>query len=104
MDCRAAHGLCFSVPHGIAVPSSLKNIYKELKNDIPGWIVPGHGNLEAWAQQVQASLCLQEQMFARFQDQVGHRFPLFLLQGVLLLNTVLTVRPHEGKRNFFVVG
>ena len=57
-----AHGLCFSVQHGMATPPSLKNIYKELARDIDGFSIPGHGDLTSWAQ-----------------------------QGVLLLNTVLTV-------------
>lgn len=61
-----AHGLCFSVLSDTKLPPSLVNIYKELKTDIPGFIPPKHGNLEAWAE-----------------------------QGVLLLNTVLTV--EEGK-------
>ena len=61
-----AHGLCFSVPHGVAAPPSLVNIFKELNNDldIP---VPSHGNLEAWAD-----------------------------QGVLLLNATLTVRANQA--------
>lgn len=58
-----AHGLCFSVNKGIALPPSLKNIYKELKNDVDGWELPSHGNLESWQG-----------------------------QGVLLLNASLTVR------------
>jgi uracil-DNA glycosylase len=66
-DSGQAHGLCFSVPRGVAVPSSLKNVYKELRNDIPGFAVPNHGYLESWAK-----------------------------QGVLLLNTSLTVRAHEA--------
>lgn len=60
-----AHGLCFSVNEGIAFPPSLINIFKELQQDI-GMMPPKHGKLESWAQ-----------------------------QGVLLLNTVLTVRQHE---------
>ena len=56
-----AHGLCFSVAPGVKVPPSLVNIYKELSTDL-GISPPGHGNLEAWAR-----------------------------QGVLLLNTALTV-------------
>lgn len=60
-----AHGLAFSVNKGIDVPPSLVNIYKELESDI-GIIVPDHGYLKALAK-----------------------------QGVLLLNTVLTVRAHE---------
>jgi uracil-DNA glycosylase len=60
-----AHGLCFSVLPGIALPPSLKNIYKELQEDIQ--IPPAsHGCLASWAQ-----------------------------QGVLLLNTTLTVRKGE---------
>jgi uracil-DNA glycosylase len=67
-----AHGLCFSVKPGVAVPPSLKNIYKELQSDL-GLPRPAHGFLEHWAQ-----------------------------QGVLLLNSVLTVEQakagaHQGK-------
>jgi uracil-DNA glycosylase len=57
-----AHGLCFSVRHGVRVPPSLVNIHKELHSDV-GVAIPDHGNLEAWAR-----------------------------NGVLLLNTTLTVR------------
>jgi uracil-DNA glycosylase len=60
-----AHGLCFSVPKGIAPPPSLINIFKEIQNDL-GLPVPNHGNLEAWAR-----------------------------QGVLLLNATLTVRANQ---------
>lgn len=62
-----AHGLAFSVQEGVAVPPSLVNIYKELAADIEGFRIPQHGCLNAWAQ-----------------------------QGVLLLNTVLTVRAHQA--------
>jgi len=64
---RQAHGLCFSVPHGVACPPSLLNMYKELQVDIPGFQPPGHGNLTGWAE-----------------------------QGVLLLNASLTVRAHNA--------
>lgn len=57
-----AHGLAFSVQEGVAIPPSLKNIYKELQNDIAGFQIPMSGYLKPWAD-----------------------------QGVLLLNTVLTV-------------
>lgn len=57
-----AHGLAFSVLPGVAVPPSLKNMYKELQSDIADFVQPNHGYLESWAR-----------------------------QGVLLLNTVLTV-------------
>lgn len=57
-----AHGLCFSVQKGIVPPPSLKNMFKELNSDL-GIAEPNHGELTAWAK-----------------------------QGVLLLNTVLTVR------------
>lgn len=67
-----AHGLCFSVKAGVAIPPSLGNIYKELHDDL-GCTAPGHGCLDYWAQ-----------------------------QGVLLLNAVLTVEAaraasHQGK-------
>ncbi|MEW4449521.1 uracil-DNA glycosylase [Qipengyuania sp. JC766] len=61
-----AHGLCFSVPDGIAIPPSLRNIYKELHADL-GCPVPAHGNLERWAR-----------------------------QGVLLLNNTLTVEAGKA--------
>lgn len=57
-----AHGLAFSVKPGVATPPSLLNIYKELGTDIAGFQMPNHGYLVKWAE-----------------------------QGVLLLNTVLTV-------------
>ena len=62
-----AHGMCFSVKKGVALPPSLKNIFRELESDM-GCTVPPHGCLTQWAE-----------------------------QGVLLLNTVLTVR--EGQAN-----
>ena len=62
-----AHGLCFSVKKGVTPPPSLKNIYKELQLDL-GITPPNHGELTQWAE-----------------------------NGVLLLNTVLTVR--EGNPN-----
>ncbi|XP_024520265.1 uncharacterized protein LOC9661179 isoform X2 [Selaginella moellendorffii] len=61
-----AMGLSFSVPEGIRIPSSLLNMYKEIHSDV-GCRVPLHGNLEKWA-----------------------------YQGVLLLNTVLTVREQQA--------
>ena len=60
-----AHGLCFSVQKGVEPPPSLQNIFKELMADV-GIDRPQHGELTCWAK-----------------------------QGVLLLNTVLTVREHE---------
>ncbi len=67
-----AHGLCFSVKKGVEPPPSLKNIYKELIDDV-GIAPPTHGELTSWAK-----------------------------QGVLMLNTVLTVRAgqansHKGR-------
>jgi len=67
-----AHGLAFSVPKGVSPPPSLQNIFKELVRDL-GVPAPPHGCLEAWAD-----------------------------QGVLLLNTTLTVRrgqagSHQGR-------
>lgn len=60
-----AHGLCFSVKKGVALPPSLVNIYKEIADDL-GLQMPEHGELTGWAR-----------------------------QGVLLLNTVLTVRAGQ---------
>lgn len=61
-----AHGLCFSVKPDVEIPPSLVNIYKELQDDC-GCKIPNHGYLTKWAE-----------------------------QGVLLLNTVLTVRAHQA--------
>ena len=61
-----AHGLCYSVKKGVDVPPSLVNIYKELHDDL-GCTIPDHGCLTKWAN-----------------------------QGVLMLNTVLTVRAHQA--------
>ena len=58
-----AHGLCFSVNDTVKVPPSLRNIFRELETDIPGFVQPPSGDLSNWA-----------------------------LQGVLLLNTILTVQ------------
>ena len=63
---RQAHGLCFSVPEGIPHPPSLKNIFKELENDLQ-MAYPISGNLTSWAK-----------------------------QGVLLLNATLTVQAHRA--------
>ena len=60
-----AHGLCFSVKKGVPLPPSLVNIYKEITDDL-GVAMPQHGELTGWAR-----------------------------QGVLLLNTVLTVRAGQ---------
>lgn len=67
-----AHGLSFSVKSGNRIPPSLRNIYKELESDIEDFVIPTHGDLTSWAN-----------------------------QGVLLLNTTLTVREslpnsHQG--------
>ena len=62
-----AHGLSFSVLPGVKTPPSLVNIYKELTSDISGFTIPPHGYLQSWAE-----------------------------QGVLLLNTVLTVEQAKA--------
>lgn len=46
-----AHGLSFSVPKTAKIPPSLRNVYKELLEDVPGFEKPKHGNLETWADQ-----------------------------------------------------
>lgn len=61
-----AHGMCFSVMPGTEIPPSLKNIYKEIQSEY-GYEIPNHGCLVSWAR-----------------------------QGVLLLNTTLTVREHQA--------
>lgn len=61
-----AHGLCFSVQHGVQSPPSLQNIYKEIQDDL-GLPTPPHGNLEHWAK-----------------------------QGVLLLNATLSVQARNA--------
>ncbi|MBQ2088688.1 MAG: uracil-DNA glycosylase [Lachnospiraceae bacterium] len=65
-DVGQAHGLCFSVKPGVKVPPSLVNIYKELHDDL-GCSIPEDGYLVKWA-----------------------------TQGVLMLNTVLTVNAHDA--------
>ena len=72
-----AHGMCFSVQVGVAVPPSLRNMYKELQSSVQGFKLPDHGYLMGWAR-----------------------------QGVLLLNACLTVRhkepnSHAGKVQIF---
>jgi uracil-DNA glycosylase len=62
-----AHGLCFSVQKGVKIPPSLRNIYRELSNDIQGFVIPDHGCLNSWCE-----------------------------QGVLLLNATLTVRKNKA--------
>ena len=62
-----AHGLCFSVKKGVQIPPSLRNIYKELADDIEDFKIPGHGCLTEWGE-----------------------------QGVIMLNAVLTVRRGEA--------
>lgn len=65
-DDGQAHGLCFSVRPGVAIPPSLLNIFKELRSDM-GCKIPNNGYLTPWAK-----------------------------QGVLLLNTALTVQAHQA--------
>lgn len=62
-----AHGLAFSVAQGVKPPPSLRNIYLAVQHDYPDFAIPRHGNLQAWAK-----------------------------QGVLMLNTVLTVEHGQA--------
>ncbi|MFA0304911.1 uracil-DNA glycosylase [Vibrio splendidus] len=64
---KQAHGLAFSVLPGVKIPPSLRNMYKELVQDIDGFEIPSHGYLDTWAS-----------------------------QGVLMLNTVLTVEEAKA--------
>lgn len=68
-----ADGLAFSVSHGIAIPPDLQDLFQVLRREFPGYTQPNHGNLETWVR-----------------------------QGVLLLNTSLTVRMNclESHKNF----
>ena len=70
-DDEQAHGLAFSVPAGVKIPPSLRNIFKELAEDLQ-CPAPASGSLEHWRE-----------------------------EGVLLLNTVLTVRAHEAGSHCF---
>jgi uracil-DNA glycosylase len=70
-----AKGLSFSVDERDIIPSSLKNIFKEIATDYPNWIRPSHGNLTKWAE-----------------------------QGVLMLNVCLTCPPGEpGKHSKYML-
>ena len=62
-----AHGLAFSVNLGVAIPPSLRNMYKELEASVEGFQISSHGDLTSWAK-----------------------------QGVFLLNTTLTVEAHKA--------
>ncbi|CAK9786596.1 uracil-DNA glycosylase [Cutaneotrichosporon oleaginosum] len=66
-DDGQAHGLAFSVKKGVKIPPSLRNIYKQMATEVPGFVTPTHGDLTEWAK-----------------------------HGVLLLNTSLTVRAHQA--------
>ncbi|KAG0347849.1 uracil DNA glycosylase [Podila humilis] len=66
-DDNQAHGLCFSVKKPVRPPPSLKNIFKLLETDIPGFKIPDHGYLESWAR-----------------------------QGVLMVNAAMSVRAHQA--------
>lgn len=73
-----AMGLSFSVPRGVAVPSSLQNIYKELADDIPGFKMPRHGDLTRWAEQgvflLNASLTVEHKAANAHKDIGWHTF------------------------------
>lgn len=71
---KQAMGLSFSVPKGLRIPASLRNIFKELQNDIEGFEMPNHGDLSSWA-----------------------------TQGVLLLNASLTVE-HRAAGSHAKIG
>lgn len=68
MDFPTATGLAFSSRQEDVIPPSLKNVFKELADQSRDFIIPNHGDLTSWA-----------------------------IQGVLLLNTVLTVQPHKAE-------
>jgi len=72
-----AHGLCFSVNDGIAFPPSLRNIFKELKNDL-GKEIPASGNLTNWAKQgvllLNATLTVQANLAGSHQNKGWEQF------------------------------
>ncbi len=72
-----AHGLCFSVPQGVAIPPSLQNIYKELQEDL-GITVPQHGCLTHWAEQgvllLNATLTVERSKAGSHQDRGWEQF------------------------------
>lgn len=72
-----AHGLCFSVRHGVVVPPSLQNIFKELKADL-GIDRPSHGHLDYWAKQgvllLNATLTVQAGMAGSHQKKGWEQF------------------------------
>lgn len=72
-----AHGLCFSVPQGVAIPPSLQNIYKELQKDL-GITVPQHGCLTHWAEQgvllLNATLTVERSKAGSHQDRGWEQF------------------------------
>ncbi len=74
-DVPTAHGLSFSVRNGNSIPPSLNNIFKEIARSIPNFQYPTHGDLSRWAE-----------------------------QGVLMLNSCLTVNPHEAKSHGAIWG
>lgn len=80
-----AHGLAFSVPDGIQTPPSLKNIYKEIENDI-GTKPPESGNLERWADQgvllLNATLTVQEASAGAHQKLGWERFTDTVIQKI----------------------
>lgn len=75
---QQAMGLSFSVPRGVAVPSSLKNIYKELATNINGFQIPNHGDLTKWAEQgvflLNASLTVEHRKANAHKDIGWHKF------------------------------
>ncbi|MBQ9469968.1 MAG: uracil-DNA glycosylase [Bacteroidales bacterium] len=72
-----AHGLCFSVQHGVPIPPSLRNIYKELQADL-GISPPPHGHLARWAEQgallLNATLTVRAGCAGSHQNQGWERF------------------------------
>ena len=73
-----AHGLSFSVQKGIGIPPSLRNIYKKLSTDIPGFKIPDHGDLTEWAEQgvllLNASLTVQAGIAGSHQKKGWEEF------------------------------
>jgi len=115
-----AHGLSFSVPKGVRPPPSLKNIYKELENDV-GFKIPDHGCLIPWAKQ--GVMLLNATLTVRQADPMSHhgigweRFTdsviaalnkredpvIFVLWGRSAKEKIARIKEFEGHKQHFIL-
>lgn len=92
-----AMGLSFSVPKGVKIPPSLRNIYKELKNDL-GLPIPKHGDLTTWANQ---GVLLLNSCLTVAKGKSGSHFDV---GWEMLTDEVIKVLSDEGKKVFLLWG